>query len=841
MPRVWFGVLVALLLPCGVWGQTNAPPASEPATAPAGQSATLPTINVPVPKQKAKRAAQTKRAPAKRAAPVRAPAPTRTVATPAPPVEGGEGGAGDAADTIGASPVPGSGIARDKVPSNAQVLGASAFDQTRSTGFLDAIGQYLPFVSIGDQTGNQFQRDVNYRGFNASPVIGTPQGLAIYQNGVRINEVFGDTVNWDFIPESAINRLELVPNNPVYGLNALGGAISMQMKNGFIYHGIEAELRGGSYGRIGATVQAGAQNGDFATYVAADAINDAGWRDQAPSRLRRMFLDLGTRGDSGEFHVSFTGADNFFGATAATPVQLLAQRWSSIYTVPQTTENSLAFLTASANVKPTDTLSLQAILYYRGFWQRHVDANTTDAQNNGCPDPTFVCFPDLMGNLTNLTTTNGQPVPAAGPLAAPNVLGEIDRTWTTTNSYGGSLQATSTDKVAGHNNHLVIGTSVDRGHVQFTANSELGTINQDQFPFVYGTGVIIDQPSGDLAPVSLLADTTYLGVYATDTFDITSRLSVTAGGRYNIALIKLQDELGNALTGFNEYMRFNPVVGATYKVAPNVTIYGGYSESNRAPTPLELSCADPLRPCLIDSFLVADPPLKQVIGHTYEAGIRGNFNFGPDYGKLGWSLGAFHTRSDDDIITVASQLPGRGFFQNVTATLRQGIEASLNYKQERWTAYANYTFIDATFQGTQLLSSPNNPMADANGNILVTPGDHLPVVPQYRFKVGADYTVTDKWKVGADLNVVGSQYLFGDQSNQNPEIPAYWVVNAHTSYQISKNVEVFGLVQNLFNQHYYAFGTFFQADALPYLNLTDPRTFTPGMPLAAYAGLRVKW
>jgi len=132
-------------------------------------------------------------------------------------------------------------------------------------------------------------------------------------------------------------------------------------------------------------------------------------------------------------------------------------------------------------------------------------------------------------------------------------------------------------------------------------------------------------------------------------------------------------------------------------------------------------------------------------------------------------------------------------------------------------------------------------MADANGNILVTPGDHLPVVPQYRFKVGADYTVTDKWKVGADLNVVGSQYLFGDQSNQNPEIPAYWVVNAHTSYQISKNVEVFGLVQNLFNQHYYAFGTFFQADALPYLNLTDPRTFTPGMPLAAYAGLRVKW
>ena len=838
MPRLWFGVAAALLVPLSVWAQSNAP---TPAPAPGASSTALPTINVPVPKQKANRTAQQKRPPAKRAAAVRRPAraiPAPVRAAPAaPPISTG----GDVPDTVGTSPVPGSAIARDKVPGNAQVMPASDFDHTRAPDFLSAIGQRLTGVSLSNQSGNEFQRDLNYRGFNASPVIGTPQGLAVYQNGVRINEVFGDTVNWDFIPESAINRLELVPNNPVYGLNALGGALSIQMKNGFIYHGIEAELRGGSYGRIGATVQAGGQNGDFATYFAADAINDAGWRDQSPSQLRRMFLDLGTRGDGGEFHVNFTGADNFFGATAATPVQLLAQRWSSIYTVPQTTENSLAFLTASANVKPTDTLSLQAILYYRGFWQRHVDANTTAAQNNGCPDPTFVCFPDLMGNLTNLTTTNGQPVPATGPLAFPNVLGEIDRNWTTANSYGGSLQATSTDKVAEHDNHLVVGASVDRGHVQFTGTSELGTVNAEQFPFVYGTGVIIDQPNGDLAPVSLLADTTYLGVYATDTFDITSRLSVTAGGRYNIALIKLQDELGTALTGFNEFMRFNPVIGATYKVAPNVTIYGGYSESNRAPTPLELSCSDPLRPCLIDSFLVADPPLKQVIGHTYEAGIRGNFNFGPDYGKLNWSLGAFHTRSDDDIITVASQLPGRGFFQNVTATVRQGIEAGLNYKQERWTAYANYALIDATFQCVQLLSSPNNPMADANGNILVTPGDHLPVVPQYRFKAGAEYSITEKWKFGADLNVVGSQYLFGDQSNQNPEIPAYWVVNAHTSYQINKNVEAFGLVQNLFNQHYYSFGTFFQADALPYLNLTDPRTFTPGMPLAAYAGLRAKW
>jgi len=837
MRRMWVGV-VALLLPASVWAQNDAPsPApGRPAIAPATNAKSLPTILVPVPKQSPKRAAQAKRPPAKRAAPVRTAAPPTSVEAPAePPIAGG------ADDTIGASPVAGSGVPRDKVPSNAQVLPATAFDHARSTGFLDAIGQRLPFVSIGDQSGNEFQRDVNYRGFTASPVIGTPQGLAIYQNGVRVNEVFGDTVNWDFIPDIAINRLELVPNNPVYGLNALGGAIAIQMKNGFTYQGVESDVRVGSYGRVGVSAQAGGQSGNVAAYVAADAVNDKGWRDDSPSRLRRIYTDIGMRGEDGEAHVTFTGADNVFGATAATPVQLLAQRWSSIYTVPQTTQNSLAFLTGSVNYRPSDTLALQAVLYYRGFWQRHVDGNGTDASNQNCPDPAFLCFPDLMGNLTNLTNTAGQPVAATGILAT-SVLGEIDRTWTTTNSYGGSLQATSTDKAFGHDNHLVVGMSVDRGHVQFTSNSELGTVNADQFPFVTGVGVFIDQPSGDLAPVSLLADTTYLGFYATDTFDLTARLSVTGGARFNVARIKLQDELGTALNGDDQFMRLNPVVGLTYKVIPNLTLYAGYSEANRAPTPLELSCSDPARPCLIDSFLVADPSLKQVVAHTFEAGIRGKADFGRSVGQFAWSLGAFHTRSDDDIINVASPLPGHGFFQNAGTTLRQGIEASLAYKQERWTAYANYTFIDATFQSVLLLSSPNNPMADpSTGNILVTPGDHIPAVARHRFKAGAEYAVSDAWKVGADLNVVGSRYLAGDQSNQNPEVPAYWVVNFHTSYRINKTVEVFGLVQNLFNQHYYVSGTFFQTDSFPYLNLTDPRTFVPGMPLAAYAGVRAKF
>ena len=735
------------------------------------------------------------------------------------------------------APQPGA-VDRDKIPSNVQVLSAPDFDHAKTPDLLQALVRALPGVAPSDQTGNQFQLDLNYRGFIASPVIGTPQGIAVYQNGVRINEVFGDTVNWDFIPENAINRMTLVPSNPVYGLNAIGGALSFETKNGFTYRGVEGEVSGGSYGRIGTSMQAGGQVGNWSGYIAADAIDDGGWRDDSPSSLRRVFVDLGARGEQTEFHVNFTGANNGFGAAAATPVQMLSQDWASIYTVPQTTTNQLAFLTASASWKPSDTWTYQAIAYFRNFSQAHVDGNGTDAQNTGCPVPALLCFPNLDGSLHNLITTTGATVPNSGALGAPSILGEIDRTWTTTDSFGGSAQAASSDKLLGHDNNFVAGMSVDRGLVQFSTTSELGTVNANQFPFVQGAGIFIDQPSGDVAPVGLGATTLYAGLYATDTFDISSRLSLTAGARFNFAQINLTDLLGNAplLNGNHEYMHFNPMAGATYKITPNLTAYGDFAETNRAPTPLELGCSDPLRPCLIDNALVGDPNLQQVVTYTFEAGLRGHFDIAK--GQLSWSAGAFHALNTDDIINVASSIPGHEFFQNAGNTLRQGVEANAAYKSDRWNIYANFTYVDATFRNALTLSSPFNPFANAAGNIFVTPGDHLTGIPDFRFKAGAEYQITPPWKLGADLNVIGAQYLVGDESNQLPKMPAYWVVNLHSSYKVSDNLEVFALVRNLFDQHYYVYGTLFDVTSFPYLNLTDPRTFVPGIPFAAYAGLR---
>jgi iron complex outermembrane receptor protein len=781
--------------------------------------ATLPEIRVigtspvPPPRQAPRRAAAT----SGRAAPA-----TRTP-TPAPT----------------SAAVPGA-VELEKIPYNVQTVPASAFEYSKSPDLLQSLAQSLPGVSLGDQTGNQFQLDINYRGFTAGPVIGTPQGLAVYQNGVRINEVFGDIVNWDFIPQNAINRLTLVPSNPVYGLNAIGGALSLEMKNGFTYHGAEGEVSGGSYGRITTSMQAGGQAGNLSGYITADAIDDAGWRNFSPSTLRRVYADLGARGEKTEFHVSFTGADNTFGATAATPVQMLSQSWSSTYTTPQTTHNQLAFLTASATWRPSDTWTYQAVGYYRNFHQMHVDGNGTDVTNDStvCPDPTKLCFPNLDGTVSNLTTTRGQTVTNAGALGEPNILGEIDRTWTTTNSFGGSVQVASSERVFDHGNNFTLGVSVDRGLVQFSSTSELGTVNANQFPTVQGFGLFIDQPSGDVAPVGLGAATLYTGLYATDTFDVTSRFSITAGGRLNFAQINLTDDLGDApeLAGNHNYTHFNPMIGGTYKLTPNLTVYGDFAVANRTPTPLELACSDPNRPCLIDSALVADPDLKQVVTYTYEAGFRGQHKL--PYGQLNWTLGAFHALNTDDILAVASPIPGHQFFQNAGDTLRRGVEASATYKEDRWNIYANYTYVDATFKNSLILGSPFNPFADPNGNIFVVPGDHLPGIPNYRFKLGGEYQITAPWKVGADLNVIGSQWLVGDEANQNPKVPAYWVVNLNSSYKITQNIEVFGLVRNLFDKHYYVSGTFFDITSFPYLNLTDPRTFVPGMPFAAYVGVR---
>src|SRR5262249_35125602 len=155
-----------------------------------------------------------------------------------------------------------------------------------------------------------------------------------------------------------------------------------------------------------------------------------------------------------------------------------------------------------------------------------------------------------------------------------------------------------------------------------------------------------------------------------------------------------------------------------------------------------------------------------------------------------------------DIISLASVIAGRGYYQNVPRSRRQGVEVSAEYNSSRWLVYAGYSYIDATYQFTGDVASPNNPLADANRSVHVTPGNRMPGIPQHQFKIGADYFVLPEWKIGADLVAVGSRYFVGDDANQNPKLPSYAVINLHTSYQLSSNVTLFASINNLFNTKY---------------------------------------
>ena len=240
------------------------------------------------------------------------------------------------------------------------------------------LARQAPGVTVGNVSGNDFQPDVRYRGFDATPVTGTPIGLAVYQNGVRINEAFGDTVNWDLIPENAIDKMTIVAGDPIYGLNALGGALNVTMKNGFTWQGFEADLRGGSFYRAQEEFQYGKQIGDWSVYMAGTQINDGGWRVDSASQLTNVYGDVGYRANGFESHLQLTAGSTQFGASVFTPIQQLQNNWSSVYTVPQTTYNQMAMLAWTGSYAYSNTLSFQGGLYFRAFNQAHVDGNSTN-------------------------------------------------------------------------------------------------------------------------------------------------------------------------------------------------------------------------------------------------------------------------------------------------------------------------------------------------------------------------------------------------------------------------------------------------------------------------------
>jgi iron complex outermembrane recepter protein len=485
------------------------------------------------------------------------------------------------------------------------------------------------------------------------------------------------------------------------------------------------------------------------------------------------------------------------------------------------------------------------VVYFRNY--RQTVANGDNSDYAACAAdvaPGLLCDGDYV-----LTDTLGQNIPDITN-GGTTIIGQNDYENIHSQTWGGSLQFSSTEKIFGHGNSFAVGATVDTSTTNFFSGTWLGVIDASlsvlPSPYFVATPEGVDSSA---TPVILNANNKYYSMYLTDTFDVIDPLSVTLTGRYNIAKVDLTDRNGDALNGNNRFTHFDPSAGVTYKVIPALTVYGSYAINNRAPTASELECANPAAPCLLPTNLASDPPLKQVVADTAEVGARGTLS-DANLGKFGWDLSIYRTNSKNDIYGISTTIAS-GYFQNVGSTRREGGDLDLTYQTRRVSAYLQYSYLKATFRSAFLEPSPANPFQDANGNVEVNVGDELPLIPKTRVKLGADVRVLPNWSVGGTWSYVGPSFYRGDEDNLNPELPGYTVASLRTSYQISKNVLIFANIQNVFDRHYSTFGilgdpTGVGAPGVPVDGElgdpeVDPQFLSPAMPRAYFGGVKISF
>ncbi|MFO1074902.1 MAG: TonB-dependent receptor [Geminicoccaceae bacterium] len=731
-------------------------------------------------------------------------------------------------EVVATTPLLGTGLDRFSVPSNIQVVGQDVFNRPDPPNVADGIASRLGSAAVIDSQGAPMSQTLSIRGFTVSPILGQPQGLAVYQNGVRVNDPFGDVVSWTTIPSFAINRAEVIPgSNPVFGLNALGGALSLQMKDGFNSPGGDVTLYGGPH-RIGSTAEYGQQAGVFAMFGGVNLVEDNGWRDHSPANVYQTYADLAARTERFDGGISLTGTSSDVTGNGPAPKQLLQENYDAVFTVPDETDQKLFMANGRGNYTVNDRWSIQGTTYFRYNDNETHNGDTADfgaCTGIGGP-PTELCQNPGEDDESLLTNRSGDPISSDS-----GIDGILGKTLTRSTGTGASVQATNEDELLGHKNTLITGTSVDLGWVSYRTDTRTGSLNDSRKVVNIG-----EELGGDDFNTRLDTNNQYYGLYATDSFRATDRLTLTGAARLNVARIDLNDQQGDALSGTHDYWRINPSLGATYQLAPAVNAYASYSEANRAPTAAELACADPENTCRIPNAFTADPSLDQVVARTVEAGLRGNL-IAPSVGafqatglKLNWSAAVYDTWSKDDIIFVASgPVVGSGYFTNAGDTNRLGAEIGLDGSWNRFSFFANYGFVRATFESNLTISSPNNPDADADGNIQVKSGDRLPNIPDQTLKAGIGYSITDAWSVSADAAFVAGAPYQGDESNQGAKTPSYSLFNVQTDYRLGPHFSAQLRIVNLFDKEYYTYGTLGDPeDVFP--DFTNTQFLTPGQP-----------
>jgi len=805
-------------------------------------------------------------------------------------------------NVIASTPIGTLDVPLSDVPVPIQTLTAKSIDDTNAIDLTDAMKRRLNGVYVNENQNNPFQPDINYRGYTASPLVGTPTGLSVYMDGVRQNQPFGDVVQWDFIPKAAIASMEVIPgSDPVYGLNTLGGAVTVQTKSGLINRGVTVNAYGGSFGRRAVDMEYGGSKGRWNWFAAGTLFHEDGWRVQSPSSVRQSFAKLGY--NSGNTVLSLSGGysiSNLIGNgtqdfRALNRTTGLNSGYNSVYSIPDSIYQHSPFVTLNATQAFSHHITINANAYLRYARQNSSNGDTNDDSFDeslytlsatdkstltkfsipypttsitaaNTPFPYLRCIAAALA-LTNLGITTAEPAEKCDGVDTDGV--------TRQSSYGLSV-ALSWNTT---HNKLTVGAGFDHGGLTFIQNSQWGYLNTDGITitrvaaFDDGSEVNDDGYLDD-DRVNLHGTTLTPSVYISDTFSWKNWV-LNAGGRYNHTDVNNTDRLPPSpsgrpgLTADNQFQRFNPTAGIVYKPNALLNAYFDYGESSRAPTSTELGCANPDYPCALPNALVSDPALQQVVARTYEFGFRGN----PD-GRYGWSTGYFHSVNNNDLLFIASPQTGFGYFQNFGKTRRQGVEAGTTAYMHNLDAGAEYTFLQATYQSTQVIESDSNssntnalggePGVTDGGLITILPGDTIPQVPQHLMKLYTDYHLLRKLSVNADFNLISSSFVKGNENNLHQpdgqyylgsgKSPGYGIVNLGTRYTFGPHYELFAEINNLLNRRYYTTG---QLSDSPYDNsgnfigrpfasyasgdypLRNTTYLSPGAPITVFGGLKV--
>lgn len=743
-------------------------------------------------------------------------------------------------DVVATMPLPGVELSAEQIASPVQTATQRDIAQSGALDLTDFLRQRFNGVQLNELQGNPFQPDLNYRGYTASPLLGTPQGLSVYMDGVRLNEPFGDVVSWDLIPRNAISSVTLMPgSDPLFGLNTLGGAVSVQTKDGVENHGTSAQITYGSSGRKAIEFEHG---GGKATglnwFLAGNLFHESGWRVDSPSDVRQGLVKLGWRTGRTDLGLNLAYAYNSLTGNGVQEQRFLARDWNSVYTVPDITRDRSPFLNFTARHTAGEQLTFSGNVYYRYIRADTVNGNlNTDSLDQSVYQPSaadqaalkaagYTGYPASGANAANTPFPKwrciAQALQKADPSARCN--GLTSHSLEAQNNYGLSGQATLLGSRGVVHSQFTAGAAFVGSGVDFTQSTQLGYLNPDRS--ITGVNAFADGSTmNDGVPfdtrVNLHGRNQTWSLFATDTLSLGKAWNVILSGRYNRNSVHNRDRIDpgggpGSLDGNDVYGRFNPAIGVTWGPKPAWNAFLSYTQGSRAPTSIELGCADPVNPCNLPNALAGDPPLKQVNTSTWEGGLRGK----PGRG-FRWSASGFRSQNHNDILFVASQLSGSGYFKNFGETRRQGAEGTFQIQAGRLTAGAGYTFLDATYQTAETVTGSGNSTNDAalagmkglSGVIQITPGDHIPLVPQHNLKVYADVLAAKKLAIDIDLLAVSDSYARGNENNlHQPDgvyylgpgtSPGYAVVDLRARYDLTRRFQLTAQVDNLFDRHYY--------------------------------------